>query len=206
MKRVTALIVALVVLAVAASALGSQAKHCGVVSYSWVRDGQRYSGKDAVFVLRGATSCATARRVDSRADEGLRTLGWRCPLLPSTQRSRRAQAPHNEQRSKALRTPLPRRRRHRPLRRARRLHRRPTPTPTPTPTGCYPLTNSGGCYEPGEYCRDTDHGVSGVAGDGEAIMCGYNNGWRWEPSRQRPSRVWAGLFGPRTLPMHLSSL
>jgi hypothetical protein len=58
----------------------------------------------------------------------------------------------------------------------------PTPTPTPTPTGCYPLTNSGGCYEPGEYCRNTDHGTSGVAGDGEAILCEYNNGWRWEPT------------------------
>lgn len=78
MKRMTALIVALVVLAAAGSALGSQAKHCGVVSYSWVRDGQRHAGKDAVFVLRGRTSCATARLVDSRADEGFRTPGWRC--------------------------------------------------------------------------------------------------------------------------------
>jgi hypothetical protein len=43
------------------------------------------------------------------------------------------------------------------------------------------LTNSGNCYEPGEFCRSTDHGVSGVAGDGEAIECEDNNGWRWEP-------------------------
>ena len=54
--------------------------------------------------------------------------------------------------------------------------------PSPTPTGCHPLTNSGNCYEPGEYCRDADHGASGVAGDGEAITCQDNNGWRWEPS------------------------
>lgn len=58
----------------------------------------------------------------------------------------------------------------------------PTPTPTPTPPSCYPLTNGGNCYEPGEYCRNSDHGASGVAGDGEAITCAYNNGWRWEPN------------------------
>ena len=48
--------------------------------------------------------------------------------------------------------------------------------------GCSPMTDAGGCYEPGEYCRDTDHGISGVAGDGESITCEDNNGWRWEPS------------------------
>jgi hypothetical protein len=54
-------------------------------------------------------------------------------------------------------------------------------TPTPTPIGCYPLTSTGKCYEPGEYCSNADHGMSGVAGDGEAIICENNNGWRWEP-------------------------
>ena len=66
----------------------------------------------------------------------------------------------------------------------------PTPTPattTPTPapsttTSCTPLTNGGNCYEPGEYCRNSDHGASGVAGDGKSITCLDNNGWRWEPS------------------------
>lgn len=49
-----------------------------------------------------------------------------------------------------------------------------TPSPAPTPTqSCYPLTNGGNCYEPGEYCRETDHGVSGVAGDSKAIVCAY---------------------------------
>jgi hypothetical protein len=51
-----------------------------------------------------------------------------------------------------------------------------------TPSGCYPLTNGGNCYEPGEYCRNSDHGISGVAGDGERIICEDNNGWRWEPA------------------------
>ncbi len=51
-----------------------------------------------------------------------------------------------------------------------------------TPSGCYPLTNGGKCYEPGEYCRNSDHGASGVAGDGEAIICEDNDGWRWEPA------------------------
>ena len=59
----------------------------------------------------------------------------------------------------------------------------PTSTaPTPTPVSCTPLSNEGTCYEPGEYCRNTDHGLTGVAGDGEAIECEYNNGWRWEPT------------------------
>jgi hypothetical protein len=56
------------------------------------------------------------------------------------------------------------------------------PTPTPPPTGCHPLSNENTCYEPGEYCRTSDYGTSGVAGDGEAITCEDNNGWRWEPS------------------------
>jgi hypothetical protein len=64
----------------------------------------------------------------------------------------------------------------------------PAPAPTtsaatpPPPASCYPLTNGGKCYEPGEYCRISDHGASGVAGDGEKIICEDNNGWRWEPA------------------------
>ena len=80
MQRAIALTVALVVLTAAGSALGAQAKHCGVVSYSWVRHGHHHSGKDAVFVVHGKTSCTTARRIDSRADEGLRSPGWHCAL------------------------------------------------------------------------------------------------------------------------------
>jgi hypothetical protein len=61
----------------------------------------------------------------------------------------------------------------------------PAAAPThaaPTPAGCHPLSNEGTCYEPGEYCRDDDHGTSGVAGDGKAITCEDNDGWRWEPA------------------------
>jgi hypothetical protein len=47
---------------------------------------------------------------------------------------------------------------------------------------CHPLTSSGNCYEPGEYCRNADHGAQGVAGNGEAIVCRDNAGWRWEPA------------------------
>jgi hypothetical protein len=54
------------------------------------------------------------------------------------------------------------------------------PPPPPAPS-CYPLTDGGSCYEPGEFCRDSDHGASGVAGDGEKIRCEDNDGWRWEP-------------------------
>jgi hypothetical protein len=58
----------------------------------------------------------------------------------------------------------------------------PPPATSAAPADCHPLTNGGNCYEPGEYCRDSDHGVSGVAGDGEPITCENNDGWRWEPS------------------------
>jgi len=46
---------------------------------------------------------------------------------------------------------------------------------------CHPLTNSGRCYVPGEYCRHTDRGVRGIAGDGKRIICRNNDGLRWEP-------------------------
>ncbi|HEX5191705.1 MAG TPA: phospholipase D-like domain-containing protein [Solirubrobacteraceae bacterium] len=58
---------------------------------------------------------------------------------------------------------------------------KPTPPRTPAPTRCYPRSGSGNCYEPGEYCSKADHGKSGIAGNGEAIVCEDNNGWRWEP-------------------------
>jgi hypothetical protein len=44
------------------------------------------------------------------------------------------------------------------------------------------VSDEGTCYEPGEYCRDDDHYMTGVAGDGEAIECEDNDGWRWEPT------------------------
>jgi hypothetical protein len=60
----------------------------------------------------------------------------------------------------------------------------PTTTPSPPATGqsCYPLSDEGTCYEPGEFCRDSDHGASGIAGDGKRIVCEDNDGWRWEPA------------------------
>jgi len=58
----------------------------------------------------------------------------------------------------------------------------PAPVSPPlSPSGCYPLSNKGTCYEPGERCRNSDHGASGVAGDGKSIQCADNDGWRWEP-------------------------
>ena len=68
----------------------------------------------------------------------------------------------------------------------------PAPAPTtqaPQPVqttqaqqGCTPLTDGGKCYEPGEYCRGDDHGVTGIDGDGNQITCEDNDGWRWESS------------------------
>lgn len=57
----------------------------------------------------------------------------------------------------------------------------PAPPATTAPAACSPLSDEGTCYEPGEYCRDSDHGMSGVAGDGKSIACEDNGGWRWEP-------------------------
>lgn len=54
-------------------------------------------------------------------------------------------------------------------------------TVSSAPSGCYPRSNEGTCYEPGEYCRHSDHGASGIAGDGKQITCEDNDGWRWEP-------------------------
>ena len=56
------------------------------------------------------------------------------------------------------------------------------PPASAAPASCHPLTNGGNCYEPGEKCRNADHSASGVAGDGKAITCEDNGGWRWEPS------------------------
>jgi cardiolipin synthase A/B len=63
----------------------------------------------------------------------------------------------------------------------------PTTTPTPPPptsptaAGCTPIDDEGGCYEPGEYCRDDDRGTTGRAGDGQTITCEDKNGtWYWE--------------------------
>ncbi len=51
-----------------------------------------------------------------------------------------------------------------------------------SPSSCYPQTKSGNCYEPGEMCRKSDRGSSGVSGGGESIKCEDNDGWRWEPA------------------------
>jgi hypothetical protein len=58
----------------------------------------------------------------------------------------------------------------------------PSPSAAPPPASCYPKAASGNCYEPGEFCSEADHGITGVAGDGEKIICEDNNGWRWEPA------------------------
>lgn len=58
----------------------------------------------------------------------------------------------------------------------------PAPPASTAPASCHPLSDGGNCYKPGEYCRHDDRGTSGVAGDGEAIICEDNDGWRWEPA------------------------
>jgi hypothetical protein len=58
----------------------------------------------------------------------------------------------------------------------------PSVPATPQAVACYPLTGGGNCYRPGEYCRSSDHGTAGIDGNGDAIVCENNDGWRWEPA------------------------
>lgn len=58
-----------------------------------------------------------------------------------------------------------------------------THSATPIPAACYPKTSGGACYKAGEFCRKSDLGTIGVAGNGERIRCaasGSRN--RWEPA------------------------
>jgi hypothetical protein len=175
-------------LAAGAAATGSRSKQCGVVSYSFMYHGHRHSGKDAVSVVRGSASCARARQIDVRADEGLRNPGWRCvfsrhqTVTTCTSRSRKVTIRGVAQKSTTS-APSPTTTTGTTTAWTTTTTSTSTETTsTPAPSACYPLSNSGGCYEPGEFCRASDHGMSGVAGDGEAIICEYNNGWRWEPN------------------------
>jgi hypothetical protein len=52
------------------------------------------------------------------------------------------------------------------------------PGASSAPSSCYPQTKKGNCYEPGEMCRKSDRGASGVSGGGESIVCRDNDGWR----------------------------
>lgn len=56
------------------------------------------------------------------------------------------------------------------------------PAPAPAPARCHPTTASGNCYEPGEFCPRADAGMTGLAGNGEKIVCEKHHGWRWEPA------------------------
>ena len=58
----------------------------------------------------------------------------------------------------------------------------PTTPPVTSPPGCHPLSSGGNCYRAGEFCSAADHGLTGVAGNGETITCEDNDGWRWEPT------------------------
>ena len=57
-----------------------------------------------------------------------------------------------------------------------------TTAPPPPPPSCYPTTSTGHCYEPGEFCSNAEHGMTGVAGDGKAIKCENTDPgqtWHW---------------------------
>lgn len=115
--------------------------------------------------------------VNPTGDWSIRVSVEETPLPTATHRAApRKSRPrvHARHTSKAAPKPKP----------ARTHTRPPAPAPvrsSPAPATCYPLTNGGNCYEPGEFCRHSDEGMSGVAGNGEAIKCEDNDGLRWEP-------------------------
>lgn len=54
-------------------------------------------------------------------------------------------------------------------------------TPTVVAGGCNPVSSSGNCYKPGEYCPTKDEGQTGTGAGGQPIKCEYVGGrWRWE--------------------------
>lgn len=57
-----------------------------------------------------------------------------------------------------------------------------TPTePAATDPTCHPSDDNGNCYEPGDMCTMSEQGESGVAGNGDVIMCVRSVGtWRWQ--------------------------
>jgi hypothetical protein len=58
----------------------------------------------------------------------------------------------------------------------------PPPSSVAPAAGCHPLTPSGHCYKPGEYCPTADAGQTGVASDGKTIVCVLESGrYHWHP-------------------------
>ncbi|MGW3601083.1 hypothetical protein [Streptomyces sp. NPDC005167] len=45
---------------------------------------------------------------------------------------------------------------------------------------CSIVSNAGNCYEAGQFCRNSDHGVLTTTASGARIKCAYSaNAWRW---------------------------
>ncbi|BCL26069.1 hypothetical protein ACFFS2_16060 [Streptomyces aurantiacus] len=48
---------------------------------------------------------------------------------------------------------------------------------------CSIVSNSGNCYQAGQFCRNSDHGASTTTAGGARITCTYSaNAWRWASS------------------------
>ncbi|PZH19757.1 hypothetical protein C1I97_02015 [Streptomyces sp. NTH33] len=45
---------------------------------------------------------------------------------------------------------------------------------------CSIVSNSGNCYQAGQFCRNSDHGARTTTASGAPITCAYrSNAWRW---------------------------
>ncbi|MFE9169668.1 hypothetical protein ACFYNZ_09075 [Streptomyces kebangsaanensis] len=45
---------------------------------------------------------------------------------------------------------------------------------------CSIVSNSGNCYQAGQFCRNSDHGARTTTASGASITCAYrSNAWRW---------------------------
>jgi hypothetical protein len=79
MRRTLIIAAGLLALAAGASAAATHRRDCGLVSWHVVpAKGQPYSGQDRVYVAGSQISCARARSIDLRTDEGTGVPGWRC--------------------------------------------------------------------------------------------------------------------------------
>jgi FtsZ-interacting cell division protein ZipA len=122
-----------------------------------------------------ATQAAPAHTYDAPEKKAPRAVTTTSAPAPQTQAPRQTQAAQQTQQQQQQQQQQTQQQAQAPQTQAPRQTQAAQPT-------CYPISDEGTCYEPGEYCRDDDHGTSGVAGDGEAITCEDNDGWRWEPS------------------------
>jgi len=143
--------------------------------HTYSRSQSRSNGRGCLAVVLAVIVIAVIGAIADACSSGPQPAGHNLPAGSTVSIS-----PTNSPSTASHHARHHRRRRHR----HHRHHVAAVPVATssaPPASSCHPLSNEGTCYEPGEFCRHSDEGATGVAGDGEAIKCEDNDGWRWEP-------------------------